>query len=360
MGFDLHHEHVPSEALVKNIGAGHVPPNPNQFVEPSPRSDGHDFMRVDNLSCSFGVRASRKVALDKVSCRIHKNAMNAIAGRNGSGKSSLLNALLGLMPIDSGAVYLGKENVANVFLGQRLSLGVVHQSLSLDSKLTVSENLFLAAQLYGLSKLELLRATGEIFSALQFEGLSHKKVAELSGGQKRKVDLARALIPDPELLFLDEASAALDAGSVKLLGQVLRDRIQSPRYRLHTVVTVTHRSDEIELCDELILLDSGKLKVQMSLASALQIERLDKIQLGFRSAPGLHLLNEIENLAKHSVRKVPDSENLFEFYALNGHLIIPELFKIVGSSEILSVGLKPENVLDRVYRFTERGLPNEQ
>lgn len=209
-------------------------------------------VRVEGLSHRYGERR----ALDELTLEIETGEVFVFLGPNGGGKTTLFRVLSTLIPPQTGRVeVLGCELPAEA--GRvRGEIGVAFQAPSLDKKLTVAENLRYQAALYGLSGAEARRRSDEMLGQLGVADRAKDLVETLSGGLRRRVELAKTMIHRPQLLLLDEPSTGLDPGARSDLWQYLR------RLRGELGVTValtTHLLEEAERADRIAILNEGKL-----------------------------------------------------------------------------------------------------
>lgn len=213
--------------------------------------------------------------LDGASCVVRPGTITCLVGESGCGKTTLLKSILGLIPYGQGRITLLGEDLRSLGEKQlralRLRLGVLFQNGALLNSLTVLENV--AMPLEHHTKLPEERITalvGERLSMLGVARAAHQLPAELSGGMKKRVALARALMLEPELLFLDEPSAGLDpvtSGGLDELLTSLRDSLGT------TMVVVTHELRSIRtIADEVIFLEAGRVAFQGSLVEAEESE----------------------------------------------------------------------------------------
>ncbi len=177
-----------------------------------------------------------------------------LLGPNGAGKSTTLKAVLGLVEPDSGSIELLGMPIPARAREARSRVGVVPQSDSLDPDFTAAENLLVFGRYFGLSR---ARVAARLDDLLAFAGLAHKRDAridELSGGMRRRLTLARALVADPEVLFLDEPTTGLDPQARHLMWERLKQLLA----RGKTIVLTTHFMEEAErLCDRIAIIDHG-------------------------------------------------------------------------------------------------------
>jgi len=179
-----------------------------------------------------------------------------LLGPNGAGKTTTLRLLLGLTDPDAGSIELAGIPVPQRAREARMKVGVVPQMDNLDPDFSVRENLMTYGRYFGMPKAAIAARVPEL---LEFAGLASKadaQIAQLSGGMKRRLTLARALVHDPEILFLDEPTTGLDPQARHLIWQGLRRLISAGK----TIVLTTHFMDEAErLADRLVILDHGSI-----------------------------------------------------------------------------------------------------
>lgn len=210
------------------------------------------IIQASNLQKSY---AGQRVVND-LSLSINKGECFGLLGPNGAGKTTTLRMLLGLIAPDAGKVTLLGLPVPQAAREARIRVGVVPQMDNLDPDFTVAENLLVYGRYFGLKDREI---EARIPALLDFASLTNKrdaKVPTLSGGMKRRLTLARALVNDPDVIFLDEPTTGLDPQARHVIWQRLRELTQQGK----TLLLTTHFMDEAErLCDRLAVLDNGKL-----------------------------------------------------------------------------------------------------
>jgi len=194
--------------------------------------------------------------VDGLDLSIRKGECFGLLGPNGAGKTTTLRMLLGLVTPDAGTAMLLDLPVPQAAREARIRVGVVPQMDNLDPDFTVAENLLVYGRYFGMLDSEI---EARIPSLLEFASLTSKrdaKVPTLSGGMKRRLTLARALVNDPDVIFLDEPTTGLDPQARHLIWQRLRELTQQGK----TLLLTTHFMDEAErLCHRLAVLDNGKL-----------------------------------------------------------------------------------------------------
>ena len=195
-------------------------------------------------------------ALDDVSFSVNQGELFGLLGPNGGGKTTLFRILSTLLPVQSGAVSIFERDVIARQSDVRSMIGVVFQSPSLDGKLTVGENLKHQGHLYGLRGGDLKQRIARLLDRLGIADRDRDRVESLSGGLQRRVEIAKGLLHDPQLLLLDEPSTGLDPGARSDLWKYLRDLREADGV---TAVVTTHLMEEAENCDRLGILDRGRI-----------------------------------------------------------------------------------------------------
>lgn len=214
-----------------------------------------DIIRIDGLEKRFG----EVHAVNNLSFRVKRGELFAFLGVNGAGKSTTISIMCGLLEKDGGNVEICGKNVGTDMREIAKKLGVVFQNSALDARLSVRDNLVSRAALYGIYGAEAKNRIDELAEKLCFKDLMTRTVSKLSGGQRRRIDVARALLHKPEVLILDEPTTGLDPQTRKTLWEVIRD------LRLHdgmTVFLTTHYMEESTDADYVIILDSGKIAAE--------------------------------------------------------------------------------------------------
>ncbi|GIZ53407.1 ATP-binding cassette domain-containing protein [Noviherbaspirillum aridicola] len=215
-----------------------------------------DILSVSGLRKWFGSGAARTVVVDGLSFALRRGECYGLLGPNGAGKTTTLRLCLGLTAPDGGSITLVGHPVPQQARAARLRVGVVPQADNLDPDFTVAENLMVFGRYFGLRDDWIAR---RIPGLLEFASLTAKKdatIAELSGGMKRRLTLARALINDPDLIFMDEPTTGLDPQARHLIW----DRLKTLLAQGKTILLTTHFMDEAErLCDRLAVIDHGRM-----------------------------------------------------------------------------------------------------
>lgn len=210
------------------------------------------IVSVENLTHNYGARA----ALSGISFGVQERQIYGLLGPNGSGKSTLFRILSTMMAPTSGRALVAGLDAERESAGVRRQIGVVFQSQSLDKKLTVEENLRSQGHLYALSGNLLRERVEDAMARLGLAGRRGDLVETLSGGLRRRVEIAKALLHEPRVLLMDEPSTGLDPGARRELWQYIDDLRTRKGV---TVLLTTHILDEADRCDRLVLLHQGRI-----------------------------------------------------------------------------------------------------
>ena len=195
-------------------------------------------------------------AVQDLSFQVRDGELFAFLGVNGAGKSTTINIMCGQLSKDTGSVYIGGTDLDTDPDSIKRSLGVVFQNSVLDKDLSVWDNLKSRAALYGITGKEFKERLAELAKLLEIENLLKRTVGKLSGGQRRRVDIARALINRPKILILDEPTTGLDPQTRNILWKVVGDLRKNEGM---TVFLTTHYMEEAADADYVVILDSGKI-----------------------------------------------------------------------------------------------------
>jgi ABC-2 type transport system ATP-binding protein len=212
---------------------------------------------VENLHASYG----GKVVLDQLTFSIPRGSSFALLGPNGAGKTTLLSILSTLKRPDGGRATVAGADVVREASKARRSLGVVFQDSSLDDRLSAEENLEFHGLVYGMPAKERRARSAEVLALVELEEWRDEIVRSFSGGMRRRLEIARALLHEPDILFLDEPTAGLDAQTRQRIWRYL-DELR--RQRDLTILTTTHYIEEVESADTICVIDHGQIIAQGS------------------------------------------------------------------------------------------------
>lgn len=210
------------------------------------------IIEIKNLSKSF----KEIKAVDNLTFSVKKGELFAFLGLNGAGKSTTINIMCGMLSKDKGEIIINNHNIDTQLVDVKKDLGVVFQNSVFDKPLTVYDNLASRAYLYGLTKEQFHQKLNELGELLEFKDLLKREYGKLSGGQRRKIDIARALFHNPSILILDEPTTGLDPQTRKKVWDVIH-KLQEEKGL--TVFLTTHYMEEATDADYVVILDSGKI-----------------------------------------------------------------------------------------------------
>lgn len=281
-------------------------------------------------------------ALDRVSFSVERGEVFGLLGPNGGGKTTLFKILSTLMNASSGRAFLFGSDIAAEPDAVRRKIGVVFQAPSLDIKLTVFENLMHQGHLYGLSGRTLEVKIEELLKRLALLERRDDRVEILSGGLKRRVEIAKGLLHSPELLLMDEPSTGLDPGARKDLW----DHIAELKRGGMTICVTTHLMEEADKCDRIAILSEGKL-VALERPQALKDEIGGDV-IAIQSKDPEALAQRIKTDLKMDVRVIDGAIRLEKE---RGHEFLPQLAGRY-SSDILSISLSKPSLEDVFIRKT--------
>ena len=214
-----------------------------------------NLIEISHLVKSFG----DVKAVQDLSFRVKSGELFAFLGINGAGKSTTINIMCGQLPKDGGKVLINGIDIDSDPNGIKRSLGVVFQNSVLDKDLSVQDNLQSRAALYGIKGKEFKERLLELARLLEFKDLLKRTVGKLSGGQRRRIDIARALLHNPKILILDEPTTGLDPQTRSMLWRVIEELRKKDGM---TVFLTTHYMEEAADADYVVILDGGKIAAE--------------------------------------------------------------------------------------------------
>ena len=214
-----------------------------------------NLIEISHLVKSFG----DVKAVQDLSFRVKSGELFAFLGINGAGKSTTINIMCGQLPKDGGKVLINGIDIDSDPNGIKRSLGVVFQNSVLDKDLSVQDNLQSRAALYGIKGKEFKQRLLELAELLEFKDLLKRTVGKLSGGQRRRIDIARALLHNPKILILDEPTTGLDPQTRSMLWRVIEELRKKDGM---TVFLTTHYMEEAADADYVVILDGGKIAAE--------------------------------------------------------------------------------------------------
>lgn len=320
----------------------------------------------------------REYAVNNASLTVARGSVTALVGSNGSGKSTLLKLLLGQARAAKGVVEVWPRGSDSAWqavqqatrlrghLGRVVRLGYVAQTNSLDLKLTLAQNLDLAGRLVGMNRSERDARATALMRAFGLEALARIALNEGSGGQRRRADLARALMGRPQCLVLDEGGSGLDSEALGDLGALIRRYLQDPGEGLEAVLLVTHRAAELEWADSFVVMEHGVTSAQFARHDVDRTQAAERIVLGVSaaSASPTHLQQLTEQLSRIAGSNLlaieagsaaaGEATQQVVCWVRTGRDFVPGLFASSVAASIVSVEWYPEDLLARVRRCAWR------
>ena len=298
-------------------------------------------------------------AVDDVSFAVQDGEIFGLLGPNGAGKSTLIRMITTLLPITAGRACILGHDVAREPDAARRLIGVVPQALTTDIDLTVEENLLIYAKLYDVPSEERKRNINELLEAVDLTKWRGAQTKTLSGGMRRRLEIARGLVHSPHMFFLDEPTTGLDPVSRVAVWEMLTAIKQR---RKLTILITTHYMDEADrLCDRIAIVDHGKL---VALDSPMRLKA---------SVPGTNVIEaqfaEMPEDWPQQLERLPDAQRvqsesagMFRIMSDNGPRTTAELVALAARSGVRIKSLSVQNTtLDDVFvHFTGRQLRDEQ
>lgn len=305
------------------------------------------ILQIEHLSKSYGDLK----AVDDISLKVKKGSLFSFLGMNGAGKSTTINIICSILKKDSGKIYVNGYDLDKDVNKIKEEIGIVFQNSVLDNDLTVYQNLKVRASFYGFSKKEEKEKINNIVNLLQLNDILDKPINKLSGGQKRRVDIARSMIHNPKLLILDEPTTGLDP-KTRLMVWNLINEIRNKTDM--NVFLTTHYMEEAEESTYIVIMNKGKIisegtplelknkytsdYIKAYLDKNEQLEELlskDKIQYSYfvennfykiyikNSESSVELLNKYKDYIKDFEILKGDMDDVF-LNAINGYIINKE------------------------------------
>jgi ABC-2 type transport system ATP-binding protein len=297
-------------------------------------------------------------AVDDVSFRVSDGEIFGLLGPNGAGKSTLIRMMTTLIPITSGKARIAGHDVAKEPDAVRRTIGVIPQALTSDLDLTVEENLQIYAKLYDVPAEERKRSIDELLELVDLTKWRDAQTKTLSGGMRRRLEIARGLVHHPKIFFLDEPTTGLDPVSRVAVWEMLGN-IKAQRQL--TILITTHYMDEADrLCHRIAIVDHGKLvALDTPMALKASVPGSNVIEVQFENAPEdweqrLRGLSEVTSVQ-------PEGAGMFRILTSNGSRTTTELVEMAVHSEVGVKSLSVQNTtLDDVFvHFTGRQLRDE-
>ena len=279
----------------------------------------NNIIEINNLKKTY---SNGLEALKGININIERGKFFGLLGPNGAGKTTTIGILTGLVNLSSGNVKVNGFDVIKDYKETRKIIGLSPQEINLDVFFTIKELLTFQGGYYGLSIKESKIRTQKILSDLGLEDKINSKARELSGGMKRRVQIAKALIHDPEVIILDEPTAGVDIELRHLLWKSLKDMNTKKE---KTMLLTTHYIEEAEyLCDEVAIIDNGKIIAQGAPSKLIESDGISVINMSVDRWDEKYLIN----------RKTSYNNGVLSIESKNTDQDIP---KIIG--ELSEIGI---------------------
>jgi len=293
-------------------------------------------------------------AVNGISFTVEPGEIFGLLGPNGAGKSTLIRMLVTLLPPTGGTALVNGFDIATRADDVRRVIGVIPQAMTSDLELSIEENLLIYAKLYGVPRAKRLRLIHELLEAVELLQWKDKQVKHLSGGMRRRVEIARGLVHEPRIFFLDEPTTGLDPVSRTAVWEMLK-RIKAERDL--TVLITTHYMDEADrLCDRIAIVDHGSLvALDSPLKLKASIPGRNVLEAGFANAPADW---EARVTALPHVESVAAEGHLFRIASRNGPATTLALVDAAARAGVTIASLSVQSTtLDDVFvHYTGRAL----
>jgi ABC-2 type transport system ATP-binding protein len=310
-------------------------------------------VEVDNISKYFGAFC----AVDKLSFTVEDGEIFGLLGPNGAGKSTLIRMLTTLLPPTSGTARINGFDVVRAPDVVRKIIGVIPQALTSDLDLTAGENLEIFAKLYGVPRERRARLIREMLDAVELLAWADKPVKNLSGGMRRRLEIARGLVHEPQIFFLDEPTTGLDPVSRVAVWEML---VKLKKEHDLTILMTTHYMDEADkLCDRVAIIDHGKL---MALDSPMKLRASvpgnNILEVSFSRVPE-GWLETLKSLPE--VQNVKAEDHVYRLGSNNGPRTTVALMEAARRAqiEITSLSVQSTTLDDVFVHYTGRQLRDE-
>jgi ABC-2 type transport system ATP-binding protein len=320
-------------------------------MEAQRQSRNGPAIQVEGISKRFGAL----LAVDNVSFTVQSGEIFGLLGPNGAGKSTLIRMLTTLVPPTSGTAIVAGHDIIREANAVRASIGVIPQNMTSDPELTCAENLGIQARLYGITGALRRQRTADLLEAVGLTDRANAFAATLSGGMRRRLEIARGLVNDPQTLFLDEPTTGLDPVSrVSVWEMITHLRVHEGR----TLFLTTHYMDEADrLCDRLAIVDSGRIvALDTPVALKASVPGASRIELQFE--PDLpHGAADLEALpAIKSVRALGSAA--YRVSSDHGPASAEELLDLARAHklELKSLSVQSTSLDDVFLHYTGHGL----
>ncbi|MGA8087209.1 MAG: ATP-binding cassette domain-containing protein [Terracidiphilus sp.] len=327
-------------------------------VTPTPeplQSQAEPAIRVEHIVKKYG----DFVAVKDVSFEVADGEIFGLLGPNGAGKSTLIRMMTTLIPVTSGKAIVGGHDVSKESDAVRRMIGVIPQALTSDQDLTVEENLSIYAKLYSVPRVQREKNIADVLEAVDLTKWRTAQTKTLSGGMRRRLEIARGLVHDPRIFFLDEPTTGLDPVSRIAVWEMLNNLKKT---RNLTMLLTTHYMEEADrLCDRIAIVDHGTL---VALGSPVELKQ---------SVPGSNVVevqfNREDPEWKSRLEALPDvtevqsqSAGVYRVLTSNGSQTTSQLVEMANrlGEQLTSLSVQNTSLDDVFVHYTGRQLRDEQ
>src|SRR5436190_23139895 len=309
-----------------------------------------DAIDVQQIVKKFG----EFTAVNGISFAVQEGEIFGLLGPNGAGKSTLIRMLVTLLTPTAGTALVNGFDVVKQSDGVRHSIGVIPQAMTSDLELSVEENLIIFAKLYGVPRAKRVKLIDELLAAVELTQWADKQVKNLSGGMRRRVEVARGLVHEPRIFFLDEPTTGLDPVSRVAVWEML-GKIKAERHL--TILITTHYMDEADkLCDRIAIVDHGELKALDSpLKLKASIPGKNVIEVSFAESPP-DWRSTLERLP--GVESITEEDNVFRIASANGPATTTALMETAAQMRVpvRSLSIQSTTLDDVFVHYAGRAL----
>ena len=310
-------------------------------------------IQVDNLTKKF----NGFTAVDQISFKVKTGELFGLLGPNGAGKTTTINMLSTLLKATSGYGEVSGYDISRNKDNIRRSIGVVFQEPALDTKLTGKENLVFHAMMYGIKKQERRKRIKEVLELVELTEKEKVLVEKYSGGMKRRLEIARGLIHEPKVLFLDEPTLGLDVQTRRHIWDYIKRLNKEGNV---TIILTTHYMEEADfLCDRIAIIDRGKFVAMDAPGRLKDILGGDVVSLEIEGNPDA-LIEQISSL--DWIKNITRHDETLSLTMDRGERRIPELIHVAQKNEVevTCVHLRKPSLEDVFLHFTGRTMREEE
>lgn len=311
-------------------------------------NESSEVIQVNNLTKRF----SHITAVDNISFAIKRGDIFGFLGPNGAGKTTTLNMLCTLINPTKGDALVGGFSIVKNPLMVRKNIGIVFQESTLDNHLTVKENLYLHAKLYGMTNNDFKKQLHKVINLVELDDKLNTPISELSGGTKRRIEIARVLLHKPKIIFLDEPTIGLDAQTRNKIWEYL---LKIRKEENATIFLTTQYIHEAEICDYIGVIDYGEIVALNTPENLKSTVKKDTIEIATIDNQKT-LLQIKENFKDISACQI--GKNII-IQTERGETKLPQILDIIDS-KIISINLTRPTLEDVFLNLTGRKIRDKK